>query len=75
MKNKKKLSSNPEIRKAQILQERFPDADIDWSREYSEVRGDYVGEFHSFGQDGKYFDIQGKQIARVMPNVKRKKIK
>jgi hypothetical protein len=48
-----------EKKRIKEMQEKFPDADIDWSREYGQVIG-IPGV--CFTQDNRYFSGQGKEV-------------
>jgi len=55
----KKLAKGEEQARITELKTRFPDSELDWSREYAEVRG-VPGVVWT--QDQKYFDRAGKEV-------------
>ena len=55
----KRMADKEGKRKIKEMQEKFSDADIDWSKEYGQVVG-IPGVVYT--QDGKYFNGQGKEV-------------
>jgi hypothetical protein len=58
----KKVNEILERRRIRELQERYPDSDLDWSREYASVHGDVDEVGYRYQQGNRYFDHTGKEV-------------